>query len=264
MNLSSIPLLPTTSFTTTFKIVWLACHTRWRWRIIPTQAQQANDSDTVAVSWTMSGCSRSTCRMLHKPPCEYGVWGTEQSWWFVCCQPPTELRVGSPCSLPHRKEPGSTANTRLWLKGRRTTATGWKETCVLEGRCREVNRSPTWPTKATCAPILECWVASRMSGMHWCVAARCVMNRSTDNDDDRHLLCARVGPRPSKSEPELPPVRCLTHRIKLARTTSEQQRTLKGNSQPSQPTHCQVKIYTAPSVTLFRTDLPRDTMRGNG
>ena len=55
----------------------------------------------------------------------------------------------------HRKESwASTATvlrtTRLWLKARHDS--NWLEDCVLEGQHhREVNRSQTWPTKATWA-----------------------------------------------------------------------------------------------------------------
>ena len=51
---------------------------------------------------------------------------------------------------------------------------------------------------------------------------------------------------------------------RFSQEPTEKGQTLKGNRQSSQATHCLVKKYTVPSVTSFRTDLPRDSMRRNG
>ena len=51
---------------------------------------------------------------------------------------------------------------------------------------------------------------------------------------------------------------------RFSQEPTEKGQTLKGNRQSSQATHCLVKKYAVPSVTSFRTDLPRDSTRRNG
>ena len=87
---------------------------------------------------------------------------------------------------------------------------------------------------------------------------------------------ARYNAKHPGLNPNIPPGAKSDSQNKLASTTQiraktrfSQEQTEKGqklerNRRPSQATRCQVKKHTAPSVTLFRTDLPRDTMHSNG